>query len=549
MAASLTDGIGLATLLPIVTLATDGAGDSELNRAILDALAAIGIAPRLGPLLFVFATALCLKAALQIVAMRYVGYAAAEVSTQLRRQIIAAVLQARWRFLVKESMGRVANSLGVDATRAGKGYLQTAIFAAHSVQVAFYVVFAFVVSLQLAIAGFLIGLVVAAALHVLVRLARKAGWRQTSRTQQLVVSLSDTLNNIKPIKAMAREEPFSRLLEKRIGQLRNSLRVQVITTESLGNFQDMLVAILLSVTFYFAFGVWQVMLAELVVMGFVMLRIVSSIGKVQRAYQKAVTLESTFLNCTRLIEEAQAEAEPNPGRATPSFERELRLEHVTFRHGETTILDDVSMEVPRGELTVLIGPSGSGKTTIIDLMLGLHRVDAGRILIDGKPLDDIDLKQWRHLLAYVPQEQMLLHDTIEANVTLGDDGISRSEVEKALRLAGCWDFVAAMPDGLDSVVGEKGARLSGGQRQRIGLARALVLRPRLLILDEVTSALDEATAVAIAEQVRRLSRGVTVLAVTHRREFLDVADRVYQVEQGRVRHVTERPRQPVRAME
>ncbi len=115
----------------------------------------------------------------------------------------------------------------------------------------------------------------------------------------------------------------------------------------------------------------------------------------------------------------------------------------------------------------------------------------------------------------------------------------QTEMEKALRLAGAWEFVSSLPDGLETIVGEKGARLSGGQRQRIGLARALVQHPRLLILDEVTSALDQPTAIAIAQQIKRISRGVTVLVVTHRSEFIDLADRIYALEEGRVVDVSD----------
>lgn len=540
LAAGLTEGIGLVTLLPIVTLVTsaDQESSSPLHRLILTSLEQIGLKPSLGLLLLIFAVAMCLRSALQMLAMQYVGYAAAEVSTQLRRDIIRSVLSVRWRFLIDQPLGRVANALSNDSTRAGKCYVQMAIFVAQVVKTAIFVGIAFIVSFNFALAGFVAGFAVAGALHFLVRIARKAGWRQTARTQQLISFLSDTLNNIKPIKAMAREAPFGALLERRTKQLRKSLRLQVVTTEALGNAQDMLVAIVLSIGFYLTVEVFQVPIAEVLVMGVVVLRLISSIGKLQTAYQKAAILESAFVACQELIKAAEDEAEPNPGRGVPSFEQGLVLEGVTFRHGESQILNDLTLDIPVGSLTVLTGPSGSGKTTITDLIIGLYTPQVGRILLDGRPMQELDQRKWRKMLAYVPQEQTLLHDTIATNVTLGDQRIPQAEIEKALRLAGAWDFVRAQPHGLDTIVGEKGARLSGGQRQRIGLARALVVQPRLLILDEVTSALDQATALTIAQEIKRLSRKVTVLAVTHRGELLDVADRVYALDNGRLSDVT-----------
>lgn len=544
LAAGLTEGIGLVTLLPIVNLAisADQATSSPMNEVILKGLAQIGLEPRLGPLLAIFALAMVVRSALQTLAMQYVGWAAAEVSTQLRREIIGSVLRVRWRYLIGQPMGRVANALSIEATRASKCYVNVAVFVAQAVRTAVYVGIAFVVSFSFALAAFVAGFAVAGALHFLVRLARKAGWRQTARTQQLISSLSDTLNNIKPIKAMAREAPFGALMERRTVQLRKSLRVQVVTTEALKNAQDMLVAILLSAGFYVAVESFAVPVAEVLVMGLVVARLISSIGKLQTSYQKAAILESAFIACRELIGAAEREAEPNPGTATPSFEQGLTFDRVGFVHGEARILDDVSLEVPAGSLTVLTGPSGSGKTTVTDLIIGLFEPESGRILVDGRPLQELDLRKWRQMLAYVPQEHTLLHDTILTNVTLGDQQVSLEETEEALRLAGAWDFVRSLPEGLDTVVGEKGARLSGGERQRIGLARALVIHPRLLILDEVTSALDRPTAVAIAQQIKQLSRGLTVLAVTHRSEFLDVADRIYELDNGRIRDVSEAQR-------
>src|SRR5690606_21587447 len=152
---------------------------------------------------------------------------------------------------------------------------------------------------------------------------------------------------------------------------------------------------------------------------------------------------------------------------------------------------------PKGKLTTLIGPSGAGKTTLSDVLLGLVRPRSGQILVDGVPLEELNLEQWRELVGYVPQELFLFHDTVMNNVTLGDPHITPEEVREALEAAGAWSFVEQLPQGMDTVVGERGTLLSGGQRQRISIARALVRKPKLLLLDEVTSALDPATEAEI----------------------------------------------------
>jgi ATP-binding cassette subfamily C protein len=150
------------------------------------------------------------------------------------------------------------------------------------------------------------------------------------------------------------------------------------------------------------------------------------------------------------------------------------------------------------------------------------------------PLDEIDLRSWRRSVGYVPQELVLFHDSIYANVVLGDANIGEADVRRALALAGAWEFVQILPEGMWTGVGPHGAKLSGGQRQRIALARALVGSPRLLILDEATSALDPETERQICANVRKLAGQTTVLAITHRPALLQIADRRYRVEYGRV---------------
>ena len=145
------------------------------------------------------------------------------------------------------------------------------------------------------------------------------------------------------------------------------------------------------------------------------------------------------------------------------------------------------------------------------------------------PLDTIDLLAWRGMVGYVPQELMLLHDTILANITLGDETLGVEQARSALEKAGAWDFVSALPNGIMTVVGERGAAVSGGQRQRIALARALVHEPSLLILDEVTSGLDSETEAAICLNMRELTKSLTVVALSHRAAWVDVADQVFEL--------------------
>jgi ATP-binding cassette, subfamily C, bacterial len=216
------------------------------------------------------------------------------------------------------------------------------------------------------------------------------------------------------------------------------------------------------------------------------------------------------------------------------LDKECRFENVTFAHDKAPIIRNVSFVIEKGSITVLQGQSGAGKTTLIDLLTGLHTPNKGAITLDGVSLADIDLKLWRRSIGYVPQELNLLHTTIRDNLVLGDAEISDADIEVALDQAGARDFIMAMPRGLETEVGTMGSRLSGGQRQRIALARALVTRPKLLILDEVTSALDPETEKGICDKIAGLHGRYTIVAITHRPIWTEIATHLYKVERGNV---------------
>src|SRR5690606_6982240 len=185
--------------------------------------------------------------------------------------------------------------------------------------------------------------------------------------------------------------------------------------------------------------------------------------KVQKEYQKMTTSESAYWSLQETIDAARRQAEHAQGARPPRFEDAIVLDEVSFGYDGVAVIERASLTIPCGRITCLIGESGSGKSTIADLVIGLIRPQHGRILVDGVPLDEIDLPAWRRGIGYVPQDNLLLHDSVFANVTLGDDRLGEADVAAALEAAGAAEFVAAMPEGMHSIVGERGARLSGGQ--------------------------------------------------------------------------------------
>jgi ATP-binding cassette subfamily B protein len=213
-----------------------------------------------------------------------------------------------------------------------------------------------------------------------------------------------------------------------------------------------------------------------------------------------------------------------------SFER---VSHV-YPGSQLAALHEFSLAVAPGETIALVGPSGAGKSTVLNLVIGFIRPTAGRILVDGQDMQAHDLRTYRRFLSVVPQESILFDGSVRENVTYGLSAVPAGTVEKALRDANAWEFVSQLPAGLDTSVGEKGARLSGGQKQRLAIARALIRNPRVLILDEATSALDTETEALIQEALVRLMHNRTTFVVAHRLSTIRNAGRIVVLDQGRI---------------
>ena len=219
------------------------------------------------------------------------------------------------------------------------------------------------------------------------------------------------------------------------------------------------------------------------------------------------------------------------------FKKSIEVRDVSFKY-ETAVdqaLSNTSILINKGEAVGIIGPSGSGKSTLVDILLGLLKADLGNVEIDGIDISE-NLRIWQDSLGYVPQSIFLTDDTLRANVAFGcnKNEISEYAIQDALKSAQLEDFVASLPDGLDTVVGERGVRLSGGQRQRIGIARALYHRPSVLVLDEATSSLDTETEKGVMQAVQSLQGDKTVIIVAHRLSTVEYCDRLYRLDAGRI---------------
>ena len=351
--------------------------------------------------------------------------------------------------------------------------------------------------------------------------------------------LVESITGVETLKAMAVEPQMQRRWEEQLaGYVRASFQVL-----SLGNWASQTVQLISKIVtgLTLFFGAYLVIdgnltVGELVAFNMLANRVAQPILRIAHIWQD---FHQARLSIQRLGDILNAVPEPtyNPGRtALPAIKGAIAFEHVTFRYrlDGPEVLKDVTLQVAPGQVLGIVGPSGSGKSTLAKLVQRLYVPESGRVLIDGVDIAMVDVAWLRRQVGVVLQENVLFNRSVRDNIALSDPSVAIDRVIAAAELAGAHEFILELPEGYDTLVGERGSTVSGGQRQRIAIARALIGDPRVLIFDEATSALDYESERIVQENMRRIAQGRTVLIIAHRLSTVAMANRIITVERGRI---------------
>jgi ATP-binding cassette subfamily C protein len=532
------EGISVASLFPILSIVTQGqTAPTRLNQAIEQALAFLHLPLSLGILCLVIGMTIWTKALISLLVARALGRIGATIGQEIRQRLLQALVNAKWSYFTIQPVGRFVAATTTEANWASTAFRNSLQVIEQSMRTVIFCGLALFMGWKMAVVAISMGVLMGLSLRALTRAAHLAGRERQRAMRSLVVELNDVLAGFKPLKAMHRHTGLISELIKDTKRLRKAINAIVLTEGLSINLPDLIQTYLLAAGTYLAARVLGSPVDIVIVAGVIAFALMGNIARVRRALTQLAQSDATYWALLNTVTDVEKAAERFEGTRTPTLSVGCELRNVSFSYGRGPVLTDATLQIPAGRITTLIGESGSGKTTIADLLLGLYAPDSGTVAIDGVELRDLDIAQWRSIIGYVPQEIILFNDTVLANVRLGDEAIGEDRVRAALEAAGLGALIAELPEGLATQIGERGYKLSGGQRQRIAVARALVHQPKLLILDEATSALDPATEAEICATVAAQAGRTTVLAITHQASWVDRADVIYMVQDGKVRAV------------
>ena len=535
----LTEGIGLLLLVPLLGLVGVDTGQKAVSgilTRVTDVFLWVGVAPTLPVVLGVYVLIVGAQSVLQRREATLSAVLQHNVVEQLRRRVYQAVAGARWTYLASTRASDYTHVLTEEVNRVGAAaYLTVDVAASTAIVLAYIGIAARVSPLMTAIvgaSGALLGLVV----RPLLTGAIRRGKARSKASGRLHAAVAEHLASIKMAKGYGIEARHMGLFNTMAHDLGE---VNMAATIGYARVKQLLAvgsALMLAAIVYFAYGVLDISAASLLLLLFLFGRLVPRVTGLYERTQ-AIAVEVAALDRVLQIEEqCLAAAAPPVSAPLPIvFNDRLELDRVSFAYGadgRVPALHDVSLVVPVGATTAIVGASGAGKSTIADLVLGLLEPTSGRVLVDGLPLGPAQLQAWRDQLGYVSQEAFLFHDTILANLRWARPEATEAEVWDALRLSAADDFVRGLPQGLQTMVGDRGVLVSGGERQRLSLARALLRKPRLLILDEPTSALDSENERRIQHAIEELHDQGTILIITHRLSTIRHADMIHVVDRG-----------------
>lgn len=536
IAVSLTGGISIVMLVPMLGLLniSEGAGAAlvQVSRLLQ------GFSPnaQLTIIIGLYFLLIVLKAGLNwLLSIRQSEFLE-EYSLALREELYCTVAGAKWEQLAANKQTDTVDLFTAQCNQVSQGVSMLIALLSSAVSACISLAIAVWLSLPVTVFVLLVGSAFAILFRRLIKVSRQHGDEMIRINRAMYSELFSQLRSVKEVRSYGVQQEHAAFFRE-ISQSFKAAKLQYMRRQALPQmFYSIAAAGMIAVIFLVCVSGYRMDAARLMVLVYVFTRLWPLFSGV---VNKLTVIQTTIPAYEKLSEAMKnLEMEDTSGKSAQRlpFENAIEFRNVrfTYQGSEEPVLKDVSFLLKKGSITALMGRSGAGKTTIADLLLGLLEPDSGEILIDGTALTQDNLPGWRKALGYIPQEPLILNASVRENLRRFHPDATQEQMIDALNKAKVWTVVESLPLGLDTVLGDGGIRLSGGERQRIVLARVLLGEPRLIVMDEATSAMDYESEAAVRAAIRDLQGQVTVLVIAHRLATLRTAQRALVLENGSI---------------
>jgi ABC-type multidrug transport system fused ATPase/permease subunit len=542
--AAIFEGAGVSILLPILEyLQAQGDIASLKNSAVWERIIQLFSLLHL-PLNL---TMLLLSAFLMIVLRQISIYSHSVYSAYLREKVNASVrvkgfssfIQADYSYTTETGGSQIVNAVTVESVRAANGLLSYYTLVWHVALVAMYVAIMLHISWQMTLFACLILSSVSFGAKVLMQKSAAGGRQVTQLNRGLAKFLVEKIGAVRTVTLNVTTDREISRAEQLCQHLRSEMFNLMKLSAKLDVLVEPIIVLAALVVLFVAVQHFKMSLAHVALFMFILMRLMPIAKGLLKARQNIAQVEGSILTIKGMIETAQ-KSRRIVGGDSPFVRPRIGIEFsgVSFRYRKDgpEVLHDINIRIPAGSMTAIVGRSGAGKTTLVDLLPRLREPTQGVITIDRVPIQDFILDELRRNIAFVSQEDSLFDDTLFENVRYGKPSATREEVERTAQKAYVTEFLDRLPDGYETMIGERGVRLSGGQKQRISLARALLLNARILVMDEPTSALDSESERYIQQSISgiREKGDTTLIVIAHRISTIREADQIIVLDNGRV---------------
>lgn len=534
---SMLDAFSLLTLTPIVDflIHPDLAGISPFTVKAIGILKFFGLSVTLGNWLLIFITLIVLSSAVDI----FARYSILRTVYAVLRDILLGMFEdffaARWYFFSSSKQGVLLNTFNRELAVVSTAFTKIALFFTSVIELVFFLTVPLCISWQVTSISLAAGLLFVLPFILLSRHTYRLGQLNTSTANQMSAVVQENLGLAKIVLGFANQHKSIANLSAAFNAHRLvTVKSQIINIAIPKLYRPF--GVVMIIIALFSARRFGVSLSEITVLLLALLQVAVSIGNITMHKNALDNFAPSYEQIKDLRERAKELKQDSGPRQFKGFVRELIAQGVSFAYPgqEEPVFKDINVRIPKGKMVAFVGESGTGKSTFIDIVMGFHQPTAGRIIIDDIPLKEFDINSYRGRLGYVPQESILFNMSIRDNLRWADEKADEEGLRRACSQANADKFIDELPRGYDTLVGDRGVRLSGGQIQRIALARAILRKPDILILDEATSSLDTYSERLIQQAIEEIARETTVIIIAHRLSTIVKADYIYVFKNGRI---------------